>query len=136
MRFAGMRMENYMDPNRPDMGGLVQASDTRQSKMINAQNEAEAYVGATGIKTEGAVEAAGILADAEAGLAQAQGNAAMMDTIGGIASSAIGAFGSGGGGGGSAGFSMSNGSTGDWSNLDSGVINSMGGAGGWTGYKI
>ena len=102
MRFAGMRMENYMDPNRPDMGGLASAGDTRQTQEINAQNEAEAYVGSTGIKTQGAVEAAGIIADAKAGLAQAQGNAAMMEGIGGIASSALGAFkpsvGSSGGG--------------------------------------
>ena len=99
MRFAGMRMENYMDPNRPDMDGIVMAGDTRQSNLINKQNEAEAYVGATGIKTQGDVEAAGIIADAKAGLAQAQGQASILEGIGGIASSALGAFGGGGGGG-------------------------------------
>ena len=103
MRFAGMRMENYMDPNRPDMDGIVMAGDTRQSNLINKQNEAEAYVGATGIKTQGDVEAAGIIADAKAGLAQAQGQAAMMEGIGGIASSALGAIPVGGGGGGGTG---------------------------------
>lgn len=103
MRFAGMRMENYMDPNRPDMDGLVMAGDTRQSNLVNKQNEAEAFVGATGIKTQGDVEAAGIIADAKAGVAQAQGQAAIMEGIGGIASSALGAFGGGGGGGSSVG---------------------------------
>ena len=106
MRFAGMRMENYMDPNRPDMDGLVMAGDTRQTNLVNKQNEAEAFVGATGVKTQGDVEAAGIIADAKAGLAQAQGNAAMMEGIGSIASSALGAYGSGGGVGSSLGSSF------------------------------
>ena len=98
MRFAGMRMENYMDPNRPDMDGMVMAGDTRQTNLVNKQNEAEAYVGATGVKTQGDVEAAGIIADAKAGLAQAQGQASIMEGIGSIASSALGAFGGGGAG--------------------------------------
>ena len=126
MRFAGMRMENYMDPNRPDMDGIVMAGDTRQSNLINKQNEAEAYVGATGIKTQGDVEAAGIIADAKAGLAQAQGQADMMSSLGGIASSALGAFGSIGGGGGGTTFSMSDGTIGDWSKPDAGVLGSLG----------
>ena len=50
-----------------------------------------------------AEQAAGILADAQAGLAQAQGQAAMMEGIGSIASGALGAFGGGGGGGAAAG---------------------------------
>ena len=123
MRFAGMRMENYMDPNRPDMDGLVMAGDTRQTNFNNKQNEAEAYVGATGIKTAGDVEAAGIIADAKAGLAQAQGNAAMMEGIGSIASSALGAFGGGGGVGQSAGLA---GSAGDAASAYSGGLSIAG----------
>ncbi len=99
MRFAGMRMENFMDPNRPDMGGVAMNQDTRNSQFTQASNEAQAYVGATGVKTAGEVEAAGIIADAQAGVAQAQGQASIMEGIGGIASSALGAFGGGGGGG-------------------------------------
>ena len=96
MRFAGMRMENFMDPNRPDMGGVAMNQDTRNSQFTQASNEAQAYVGATGVKTAGEVEAAGIIADAQAGVAQAQGQASIMEGIGGIASSALGAFGGGG----------------------------------------
>ena len=105
MRFAGMRMEGFMNDDRPDYGQMAINNDNRETEFVNKSNEAEAYVGATGIKTAGDVEAAGIIADAKAGVAQAQGNAAMMKGIGSIASSALGAFGSpsGGGGGGSAG---------------------------------
>ena len=126
MRFAGMRMENFMDPNRPDMGGVAMNQDTRNSQFTQASNEAQAYVGATGVKTAGEVEAAGIIADAQAGVAQAQGQASIMEGIGGIASSALGAF---GGGGGSA---IGGGVGQNWGSLDSGVIGSLGGS--WTGY--
>lgn len=98
MRFAGMRMEGFMDPNRPDMDGIAMNHDSRQSDFVAASNEAQAMVGSTGITTAGEVEAAGIIADAQAGVAQAQGQASIMEGIGGIASSALGAFGGGGGG--------------------------------------
>ena len=99
MRFAGSRIEGFLGDDRPDFGQMSINKDTRDSKYVAASNEAEAYVGATGIKTAGEVEAAGIIGDAQAGLAQAQGQAAMMKGIGSIASSALGAFGSAGGGG-------------------------------------
>ena len=83
-----------MDDDRPDYGQMAINNDNRETEFVNKSNEAEAYVGATGIKTAGDVEAAGIIADAKAGVAQAQGNAAMMKGIGSIASSALGAFGS------------------------------------------
>ena len=126
MRFAGMRMEGFMDPNRPDMDGIAMNHDSRQSDFVAASNEAQAYVGGTGIKTAGEVEAAGIIADAQAGVAQAQGQASIMEGIGGIASSALGAFGGGGVSGGGGGSPI------NYSGLNSGVIGQLGGS--WTGY--
>jgi hypothetical protein len=119
-------MENFMDPGRPDMGGMAMNQDKRHSQHAIASNEAQSYVGATGVKTAGEVEAAGIIADAQAGVAQAQGQASMMEGIGGIASSALGAFGGGGGLGGGGGSAI------NYSGLDSGVIGQLGGS--WTGY--
>ena len=107
MRFAGSRMENFMNNDGPDYGGMAINNDTRNTEFFNASNDAQAHVGATGIGEAGKVEAAGIIADAKAGLAQAQGNAAGMKALGNIATGAIGAFGSGGGGGGGSSFSLS-----------------------------
>ena len=92
MRFAGMGIQNFMN-NSPNYGDMAMTHDKRQSEFVNKSNEAQAYVAGTGIKTAGEVEAAGIIADAKAGVAQAQGQASIMEGIGGIASSAIGAFG-------------------------------------------
>ena len=69
-----------------------------RSAIKNAATQLEGEVGASGITAAGQVEAAGILADAQASVANAQGQASIMSGIGGIASSAIGAFGGGGGG--------------------------------------
>ena len=93
MRFAGSRMENFMNTDGPDYGQMGINNDKRNTDFFNASNDAQARVGATGIGEAGKVEAAGIIADAQAGLAQAQGNAAMMQGLGDIATGAIGAFG-------------------------------------------
>ena len=97
-RFAGEGLESYFNKNRPDFGAMSSAGDTMRSKTQQASTGLQGEVGAQGISAAGEVEAAGIIADAQAGLAQAQGQASMMEGIGGIASSAIGAFGGGGGG--------------------------------------
>ena len=99
MRFAGSRMENFMNSDGPNYGEMAINNDTRNTEFFNASNDAQAHVGATGIGEAGKVEAAGIIADAEAGLAQAQGNAAMMKGLGDIATGALGAIPTGGGGG-------------------------------------
>ena len=96
MRFAGSRMEGFMNNDGPDYGAMAANQDTRNTEFVTASNDAQAKVGATGINTAGAVEAAGILGAAQAGLAGAQGQASIMEGIGGIASSALGAFGGGG----------------------------------------
>lgn len=127
MRFAGSRMENFMDDNRPDYGQMGINQDNRETEFVNKSNEAQAYVGSKGITTAGEVEAAGILADAEVAMANAQSNAAMMETLGGIGSSFLGGIKPGGGGGvGGTTFTMSSGSTGDWTNINSGVLGSLG----------
>ena len=101
MRFAGSRMENFMNNDGPDYGAMAINNDTRNTEFFNASNDAQAHVGATGIGEAGKVEASGVIADAQAGLAQAQGNASMMKGLGDIATGALGAFGGSGGGGGS-----------------------------------
>ena len=102
MRFAGApEITSFLNKNKPDFGAMSQSMDDFRSQSEQASIGLQGQVGAQGISAAGEVEAAGIMADAQAGVAQAQGNAAMMEGIGGIASSAIGAFGGGGGMGGS-----------------------------------
>ena len=99
MRFAGSEpVTNYLKSS-VNMGGVAQAGAKHRSAIRNAATALEGQVGAAGVNAAGQVEAASIIADAGVAQAQAQGNAAMMQGIGGIASSAIGAFGGGGGGG-------------------------------------
>ena len=97
MRFAGSEsVTNYLKGGL-NMGAAAQAGAKNRSAIKNAATQLEGQVGASGITAAGQVESAGIMAEAEAGLAQAEGNAAMMSTIGGLANDAIGAFGGGGG---------------------------------------
>lgn len=98
MRFAGTRMEGFLNNDAPKFGEMTQKSYANRIAESTAGTELMGKTAATGIAEAGKVEAAGIVGAAQANLAQAQGNAAMMEGIGGIASSAIGAFGSMGGG--------------------------------------
>jgi hypothetical protein len=104
MRFAGTRMEGFLSDDRPEYGDLAQKGSTLLSKESSAATDLMGKTASTGIAAAGAVEASEITGAAAAGLAEAQGNASMMSSIGGIASSAIGAFGGGGGGGGVSSF--------------------------------
>jgi hypothetical protein len=99
MRFAGTRMEGFLNNDAPKFGELTQKSYANRIAEETAGTELMGKTAATGISEAGKVEAAGIVGAANASLASAQGNAAMMEGIGGIASSAMGAFGGGGGGG-------------------------------------
>lgn len=101
MRFAGTRMEGFLNNDAPKFGDLAQRGYANRVEEDTAATDLMGKTASTGIAEAGKVEAAGIVGAAEANLAQAQGNAAMMEGIGGIASSAIGAFGGMGGGGGS-----------------------------------
>ena len=101
MRFAGTRMESFMGgENRPDFGNINETGLAIRNKESTAYTDLMGKTAATGIAEAGKVEAAGIVGQAQAGVAQAQGQAAIMEGIGGIASSAIGAIPTGGGGGG------------------------------------
>ena len=101
MRFAGTRMESFMgDENRPDFGNIGESALAYRNKEDTTATDLMGKTASVGIKAAGDVEAAGIVGQAQAGVAQAQGQAAIMEGIGGIASSAIGAIPTGGGGGG------------------------------------
>ena len=98
MRFAGTRMEGFLgDSNRPDFGNINETGLAIRNKESTTYTDLMGQTAATGIAEAGKVEAAGIVGQAQASAAQAQGQAAIMEGIGGIASSAIGAFGGGGG---------------------------------------
>ena len=92
MRFAGTRIEGFMGGDRPEYGALAQKGLANRTQESTAATDLMGKTAATGISAAGAVEAANITGAAQASLAQAQGNAAIMEGIGGIASSAIGAF--------------------------------------------
>lgn len=91
MRFAGSAITGFMDGGI-DAGQMSQNSHTRDSVQRQASLMAETDTASKGIMAAGEVEAAGIMAEAKAGLANAQGNAAMMDSIGGIVSNGLGAI--------------------------------------------
>lgn len=91
MRFAGSRISDFMSSG-PDMGKISMNHDTRGTEFTMASNEMQSEIGAAGIGAAAEVESAGIMADAQAGLANAQGNAAMMSSLGDMAGSALGAF--------------------------------------------
>ena len=97
MRFAGTRMEGFLNKDRPEYGDLAQKGSTLLSKESSAATDLMGKTASTGIAAAGAVEASEITGAAQQALAEAQGNASIMSGIGGIASSAIGAFGGGGG---------------------------------------
>ena len=102
MRFAGTAVSNfaktpgiasYLDPNRPNAGEQAMMGDNirRQESVAGTELMGKTY--AQGISAAGEVEAAGILGDAGAALAQAQGNAAIMGGIGDIGGALVGSIG-------------------------------------------
>ena len=95
MRFAGDDIASYLkNDNRPNFGKLSQQADTMRADEANAYTGLDARVGAQGISTAAAVEGNKLMADARAKVAEAQGNASMMSSLGSIGSSLIGSFGS------------------------------------------
>lgn len=93
MRFAGTRMEGFMDTKGPKFGDMAIQDLSNRNRESTTATDLMGKTAATGIQAAGAVEAAGIVGGAQAGLANAQGQAAIMSGIGQIAGSAIGAFG-------------------------------------------
>ena len=126
MRFAGTRVEGFLSNPSTDFGALGQAADTLRSNEIASYNDIQGKVAATGISAAAQAEAADITGAAAASAANSQANGSMFSSIGGIASSALGAFGGGGGTGGGS-FSMSGGSSADWTSPSQPVFNSLGG---------
>jgi len=95
-RFAGTRIEGLLG-DKPNYGKIASAASTIRSKEGQAATDLMSQTAATGISTAGRVEGEARLADAEVGLAQAQTNAALMQTIGKVSGAAINAFPTGGG---------------------------------------
>lgn len=96
MRFAGSRIEGLLGNDRTNFGAMAQKAGTLDSQERSAYTDMQGKVAATGIQSAGAVEAAEITGAAAADAAQSEANGSMLSSLGGIASSAIGAFGGGG----------------------------------------
>ena len=123
MRFAGSAPITDFLSQSMDHGAVAQKAAETRSAVNQAGIDLQGQTAASGISAAGEVESAGIMADAQAGLAQAQGNAAMFKTIGQIGGAAVGAFGSAGGGG-AAAAPMSSGldySPSGWNNMSKAV---------------
>ena len=97
MRFAGSAPVTDFLAKSMDHGAVAQKAQETRSAVNQAGVEAQGQTAARGITAAGEVEAASIVGAAQQSLANAQGQAAMMKGIGGIASSAIGAIPTGGG---------------------------------------
>ena len=91
MRFAGSRMEGFLSSDRPDYGTMAQKGLAIRNKEETTATDLMGQTAATGISEAGKVEAANITGAAEAALANAKGQAAIMGGIGDIAGSFIGA---------------------------------------------
>lgn len=97
MRFAGSRIEGFLgDKNRPDFGNMTESALAMRNKEDTTATDLMGQTASVGIKAAGDVQAQNIVSEAQAGVAQAQGQASMMEGIGSIASSAIGAIPTGG----------------------------------------
>jgi hypothetical protein len=92
MRFAGSRIEGFMS-DRPDYGQTVSDASTLRSKESQAVTNAMADTASAGILGASKAKSAKITGAAEAALANAQGQASIMQGIGQIGGAALGAFG-------------------------------------------
>ena len=96
MRFAGSAPVTDFLSKSVDMGSVAQKAAENRSQLKNAGTQLQGQVGATGISAAGEAEAAKIVGAAGVALANAQGNASMMSTIGQIGGAAIGQIPTGG----------------------------------------
>ena len=92
MRFAGMRMEGFLNPNKPDMGNIAQSGMANRSAVGNAATMTESQVASAGIGAAGKVEAASLLGAAMQTQADASTFASGMGMIGNIAGAGISAI--------------------------------------------
>ena len=106
MRFAGTAissfagvpgMEAFLDPNRPNAGEQSMAADNLRARESVAGTELMGRTTAQGIAAAGEVEGARIEALGQQALASAEGNAAMFNALGSVASGALGSIPTGGG---------------------------------------
>ena len=113
-RFAGDDIADYLK-GRPNFGKMAQQADNMRTDETNAYTSIAGETTAQGISTAAAVAGNKLVTDAQGKLADAQGQAQMMSSIGDIGGSLIGGLGSIGGGGGT-GSGLSGYSYSDFSN--------------------
>ena len=109
-RFAGDNIAAYMaSDNRPDFGELSQKADDMRTDEANAYTDLAGETTAAGISNAAAVAGGKLVANARGRMADAQGQASMLSSIGDIGGSLIGGFkkSSGGTGSGLSGYSYS-----------------------------
>ena len=97
MRYAGMRMEGFLNPNKPDMGNIAQSGMANRSAVGNAATMTESQVASAGIGAAGKVESANLLGAAMQSQADASTFASGMGMIGDIAGGVMGGMGKGSG---------------------------------------
>ena len=98
-RMAGDNLNNYFS-GAPQFGDVGAAANQIKSKERQMGFELGGQMIGSGLDTFGRTYGNKLISDAEGQLAQAQGNAAMMETAGGIAKSVLGGIASFSGGGG------------------------------------
>ena len=97
MRFAGMRVENFLNPNKPDFGNVASQGMENRSALNNAATITESQVNQAGLTAAAKVEAANLIGDAQSAQADASTFAAGVGMIGDIAGGVMGGMGGGGG---------------------------------------
>ena len=124
MRFAGTKIANFLGdkPNYDEMGSQATVESARgiANTALNNAKAADASM-----RAQAEVLAAEANADAIAAQGQAQATASMANSIGGAIGGLAGGF-SKLGGAGAGGFSMSSGMTGNFTDVNPGVLSSLG----------
>ena len=92
MRFAGSRMEGFLNPNKPDFGNVASQGMANRSALNNAATITESQVNQAGVAAAAKVEAAELIGAAQSAQASASTFASGMGMIGNIASAGIGAI--------------------------------------------
>ncbi len=97
MRFAGMRVENFLNPNKPDFGEVANQGMANRSAERNAATALASQVSQAGVTAAAKVEAAKLVGAAQSEQASASTFASGLGMIGNIAGAGIGAIPTGGG---------------------------------------
>ena len=93
MRFAGSRMEGFLNPNKPDFGEVANQGMANRSALNNAATITESQVNQAGVAAAAKVEAANLIGAAQSAQADASTFASGMGMIGSIAGGVMGGMG-------------------------------------------